>query len=160
MSVEMRTDYEEKKPVTAKQLQPDWKNPPTIEKLNDDIKNAEGDFNDHINDVKKWLDLRDSRLKIKIPKGKSRVSPKVIRKQAEWRYSSLEEPLLASEDMYDVEPMTYADKAGSVDHCMVLNKQFSYDIDRVDFINDYIRTDVDEGMVVVRVGWKYKEDYI
>ena len=156
-SVEMNPHPEEVKP---KSLQPDWKNAPTVNDLNKDIQNAEPDFHTHVSDVRKYLDLRDGKLKVKIPKGKSRVSPKVIRKQNEWRYASLSEPFLSSDDMYDVDPATYNDKLDSVDHAKVLNKQFRNDIDREDFIDQYIRTAVDEGLVFVRVGWRYEETTI
>ncbi len=144
--------------IKVKPLQPDWKNAPTVKKLEEDIENSEGDFNTHIGQVKKWLNLRDGKLKIKIGKGKSTVSPKLVRKQAEWRYSSIEEPLLASDEMYDVDPATYNDKMESVDHAKILNKQFNIDIDRINFINSYVRTVVDEGLVFVRTGWEFREE--
>jgi len=149
--------YEELYKPKAKSLQPDWKNAPTVEKLNNDIRNAEPDFGEHCNKVQHYLDLRDGLLKVKPDKGRSKVSPKLIRKQAEWRYSSLSEPFLASPDMYDIDPATYNDKMDAVDHAKVINKQFREDIDRTEFIDEYIRTVVDEGLVFVRVGWEYEE---
>ena len=146
--------------IKQKKLKPEWRNAPTVELLNKDIRNAEPDFNEHVNDVKKYLDLRDGRLKIKPPKGKSKVSPKVIRKMNEWRYSSLSEPFLANDDLFDVDPATYNDKLDAVENAKILNKQFRSDIDRERFIDEYIRAAVDEGLVFVRVGWEYEEETI
>ncbi len=150
-------EYEELYKPKAKKLKPDWKNAPTIEKLNEDIRNSEPDFGEHCSNVIKWLELRDGVLKEKPGKGRSKVSPKLIRKMSEWRYSSLSEPFLASGDMFDVDPATYNDKLESVEHAKILNKQFREDINRTEFIDEYVRTAVDEGLVFVRVGWEYEE---
>lgn len=141
-------------------LQPDWKNAPTVRQLKGDVDEATPDFNTHISNVSKWLDLRDGRLKIKIPKGQSKMAPKLIRKQNEWRYSSLSEPLLSSVDMFDVKPQTHTDVDSARDNAIILNKQFQVDIDRVGFVDEYVRTAVDEGTVFVRVGWEFEEDEV
>ena len=40
---------------------------------------------------------------------------------------------------------------------MVLNYQFSNQIDKVNFIDTYVRTAVNEGTVIARVCWEYEE---
>lgn len=144
--------------VRQKQLQPSWPNAPTVSKLKQDVSDAEPEFDLHVSNVKHWIDLRDGKLKVKPAKGRSKVQPKLIRKQNEWRYSSLSEALLSSEDMYDVRPMTYADVDAARDNAIILNKQFNKDIDRVEFIDAYVRTAVDEGTVFVRIGWEFEEE--
>ncbi|RLF06887.1 MAG: hypothetical protein DRJ64_04055, partial [Thermoprotei archaeon] len=110
--------------------------------------------------VDKYLAIRDGKLKAKIQKGRSKFQPKLVRKQNEWRYASLTEALLASEDMYDVEPSTHADTTSARDNAIIINKQFEVDIDRVGFIDKYVRTAVDEGTVIVRTGWEFEEEII
>jgi len=158
---ENRVEYDEEtgyvKPVS---LQPDWKNAPTVAKLKNDVRDAEPTFNAHVRNVNHWLGVREGRLKVKIPKGRSRFQPKLVRKQNEWRYSSLTEALLASEDMYDVEPQTHKDSVSARDNAIIINKQFEVDIDRVEFIDKYVRTAVDEGVVIVRTGWEFEEEII
>ncbi len=151
---------EEIEAVKAVPLQPEWVNSPTVVKLQRDVNDAEPDFQDHVSDVKKWISLRDGNLKIKIPEGQSRISPKVIRKQNEWRYASLSEPLLSSEDMFDVEPATHEDVESAKANELVLNKQFNKDINRVEFIDELVRTAVDEGTAFVRVGWDFQEEEV
>ena len=153
-SVEYEEESEHKKPISLQ----DWKNSPTVEELSEDIRNSQSDFDIHTTNVRKYLNLRDAKVKVKIPKGRSVFQPKLVRKQAEWRYSSLESPFLSSKDLFDVEPETYNDKQDAVDNAKVLNKQFNKDMDRIEFIGKYIRTAVDEGLVVVRTGWEYKEE--
>jgi len=41
---------------------------------------------------------------------------------------------------------------------LVLNNQFNTKIQKIKFIDDYIRTAVDEGTVIVRVGWDLEEE--
>ena len=145
---------EEKK---AKRLT-DWEIEPSIDDLNSDIRDAQSDFDTHVQDVEKWLNARDATLKVEIPKGQSRMAPKVIRKQNEWRYSSLSEPFLSSKDMFDVEPQTADDVDSATNNALIINKQFDKDINRVEFIDKYVRTAVDEGTAIVRVGWDYVEE--
>ncbi len=151
---------EEIQAVKAVPLQPDWVNSPTVTKLQRDVNDAEPDFQEHVSDVKSWISLRDGNLKIKIPEGQSRISPKVIRKQNEWRYASLSEPLLSSEDMFDVEPATHEDVASARANELVLNKQFNKDINRTEFVDEFVRTCVDEGTAFVRVGWDFEEEEV
>jgi len=146
--------------IKPKPLQPEWKNAPTVAKLKNDVRDAEPAFNTHTANVREYLALRDGRLKVKIPKGQSTVQPKLIRKQNEWRYASLTEALLASKDMYDVNPSTHADTNSARDNAIVINKQFEVDIDRVEFIDKYVRTAVDEGVVIVRTGWEFEEEIV
>ena len=68
-------EYEELYKPKAKKLKPDWKNAPTIEKLNEDIRNSEPDFGEHCSNVIKWLELRDGVLKEK--PGKQSMKPGV-----------------------------------------------------------------------------------
>ena len=42
-------------------------------------------------------------------KGRSSVQPKLIRRQAEWRYSALTEPFLGTNKLYKVSPLTFED---------------------------------------------------
>ena len=153
-------EYDEAGQIKPKNLQPDWKNAPTVQKLKNDVRDAEPEFNDHVKNVRHWLDLRDGILKIKPAKGRSKVQPRLIRKQNEWRYSSLSEPLLSSEDMFDINPSTYADTDAARDNAIIINKQFNKDIDRVEFVDKYVRTAVDEGVVFVRVGWEYDDEVV
>ena len=154
----VEVEYDDNGIMKPKELQPEWENPPTVAKLRNDVRDATPDFNEHTSKVEHWLRLRDGELKIKPAKGRSRVQPKLIRKQNEWRYSSLSESLLASEDQYDVKPMTHEDTDAARDNAIILNKQFNKDIDRVEFIDEYVRTAVDEGTVIVRVGWEFEEE--
>ena len=154
----VEVEYDDNGMVVPKNLQPEWKNPPTVAKLKQEIRDAEPEFNAHVGNVKGWLRIRDGKLKKKTAKGRSEFQPKLVRKQNEWRYSSLSESLLASEDMFDVKPMTHMDTESARDNAIILNKQFNKDIDRVDFIDKYVRTAVDEGVVFLRTGWEFEEE--
>ncbi|MBD3795381.1 MAG: chromosome partitioning protein ParB [Epsilonproteobacteria bacterium] len=135
-----------------------WKNPPTVADLENDLISAEPSHSEHVAKVEKWLDNLAAKLKVNPPKGRSRVQPKLIRTQAEWRYSALEEPFLSSRDIFEVSPRTYEDVSSAQDNQLVLNYQWNTKIDKVAFINEYIRTAVDEGTVIVQVGWEYEEE--
>lgn len=134
-----------------------WVNEPSVTDLNNDLLAAETTHKAHVTNTEKWLQKLAGQLSIKIPEGRSKVQPKLIRKQAEWRYSSLEEPFLSAQDLFDIDPRTYEDYDAAEENQILLNYQFNTKIDKVSFINEYVRTAVDEGTVFVQVGWKYEK---
>lgn len=131
----------------------DWENPPTVRDLRNDLREAQGFHDDHVQKVNKWLDYLRGKVNFPIREGRSKVVPKLIRKQNEWRYTSLEEPFLSSNDMFKVNPVTHLDVEAAEQNEKVLNKQFRVDIDRVAFINRYIRTAVNTGTAIIKVNW-------
>lgn len=136
----------------------DWKNPPSVADLENDLTSAESSHAEHVAKVEKWLANLASELKITVPKGRSRIQPKLIRTQAEWRYAALEEPFLSSKDIFEVSPRTFEDGAGADDNREVINYQWNTKIDKVAFINEYVRSAVDEGTTIVQVGWDFEEE--
>lgn len=132
----------------------DWQNPPTIKDLKKDLSEALPSHNTHVDKVNGWISALRGELKIKIQEGRSKVQPKLIRKQNEWRYSALEEPFLSTDDMFVVNPVTHLDVDAARQNMLVLNKQFRVDIPKVQFINKYIRTAVNTGTVIVKLNWE------
>ena len=135
----------------------DWANPPDVESLKHDLTSAEPSHAEHTKTVEDYLDNLAGKLNIKIPKGRSKVQPKLIRTQAEWRYSALEEPFLSTKDMFDISPRTYEDVDAAEENTIYLNYQWNTKIDKTSFINEYVRTATDEGTVMVQVGWEFEE---
>lgn len=133
----------------------DWANEPTVIKLKTDIDAAKPAHDAHIAKVNSWNDLRDVKGKeapVKIA-GRSSVQPKLIRRQAEWKYPALAEPFLSTPKLVDVKPATFEDKDAALQNEIVINHQFRNQINRVKFIDDYVRATVDEGSSLVQVGW-------
>ena len=136
-----------------------WSKEPTILDLKQDLADSQSDHSAHVAQVDIWLDNLNVTGNAALPKvkNKSNIVPKVIRKQAEWRYASLSEPFLSTEDLFNVAPVTFEDKAAAEQNALVLNYQFNHKIQKVTFIDEFIRTAVDEGTVVLRVGWDFEE---
>jgi len=159
INVDVETDkIVQNNPVNP--IQPEWVNPPTIKNLKQDYTDARSDHDNHVADVDRWLDNLNVKGKAQPKKinGRSSIQPKLIRKQAEWRYSSLSEPFLSNDNLFNTTPVTFEDKQAAVQNGLVLNNQFNTKIEKVRFINDYIRTAVDEGTVICRVGWNFQEE--
>lgn len=142
-----------------KNLNITWKNPPKIEDLKRDIQEATSSYNAQRTKVDNWLKLINPEP-LEPSLTRSRIQPKVIRKFNEWRYPSLEEPFMSTEDMFTINPVTYLDEASAKQHEKILNKQFRYDINKTKFINRYIRTAVDTGTVIVKLNWITEEAII
>lgn len=138
---------------------PKWKKIPTLGDMKQNYIDAKPSRDEYVRKINAWMDNFHIRgaAKIKPAKGFSGVQPKLIRKQAEWRYAPLSEPFLSTPDLFTASPVSFEDKEGAMQHQLLLNNQFSTVINRVNFIDEYVRTAVDEGTVVVRVGWDYEE---
>ena len=152
-------DIELKMPSEVKKLT-EWANEPSVLDLKQDYSDAKNEADAHVSDVNRWLDNLHVRGASKPSKGdgsRSALQPKLIRKQAEWRYAALSEPFLSTSDVFNVSPVTYEDKQSAQQNQLVLNNQFNTKIDKTKFIDEYVRTAVDEGTVIVRVGWDYEE---
>ena len=137
-----------------------WKNSPKLSDLKQDFQDAKPIHDAHVAQVQEWLDNHHVRGKAKPKAGDNRsaVQPKLIRKQAEWRYPALTDPFLSTEDLFNVRPVTWEDRAAAQQNELVLNYQFNTHVNKVSFIDEYVRTCVDEGSVIVRTGWEYEEE--
>lgn len=147
-------------PTESNQSLTNWKNPPKLGDLKKDLLDAKPAHDTQKALVKTWLDNLnvEGNAKVKTAKGNSSIVPKLIRKQAEWRYPALSDPFLSTDDVFNVYPVSWEDKKAATQNQMLLNHQFNNKIDKVQFIDDYVRTAVDEGTVIVRVGWEFEEE--
>lgn len=134
----------------------DWQNAPSLQHLKRDFESARNNHAQHIGKILHWNNLRDIKGNQKIAKikGRSTIQPKLIRRQAEWRYSALTEPFLGTQKIFKVDPATWADTASATQNELVLNWQFQTKLNRVKFIDNLVRACVDDGTVIVKIGWK------
>jgi len=142
-------------PVAYGKKLTDWANEPTVEVLRADLEAAKTVQTSQVSRIKHWRDLLEVTGTAKPPKvkGRSAMQPKLIRKQAEWRYAALSEPFLSSNKLFEVKPVSYEDTNAARQNELVLNWQFRTKLNRVHFIDQYIRACVDDGTVIVRLGW-------
>lgn len=138
----------------------DWKNPPTLANLKQDLADAKPAHDAQVAKITGWLkNLADGgAAPAGTPDTNSKIAPKLIRKQAEWRYPALSEPFLSSPDVFNVNPVSWEDRAAAQQNQLVLNHQFNTKINKVSFIDEFVRTAVDEGTVIVRLGWDFEEE--
>jgi len=133
----------------------DWANEPTLLDLKADFDNSKTAHDSQMLKIQKWNDLLHVTGTEKIPKvkGKSSVQPKLVRRQAEWRYSALSEPFLGTNKLFKVTPATFEDARAAEQNELVLNYQFRTKLNRVKFIDDFVRSNVDEGTAILQTGW-------
>lgn len=137
-------------------LQPDWPKEPDLRDLKLDLENARHAHSAQIAKIDRWNELVSvsGRQKPQVGKGRSAVAPKLIRRQAEWRYSALSEPFLGSNKICKVEPTTFEDMEGAKQAERLVNWQFRTKMNRVKLIDQFTRIVVDEGTAILRLGWK------
>jgi hypothetical protein len=134
----------------------DWKKEPRLFDLKSDLEAAKQVQGSQIAKINRWNDLRDVKgsARPKAIKGRSRVQPKMIRRQNEWRYSALTEPFLSRPDIFECQPATFEDGESAKQNQLVLNHQVRTKFNWVKFIDDYVRSTVDEGTSIIQTGWK------
>ena len=140
----------EVKNTIEKELQPTWKNAPTALKLRADLKEAQSDHTMHTSQVDRWLDALnvEGSSAVKSGQGKSSITPKLIRKHAEWRYASLSEPLHTASTLFTTTPVSAEDAPIAEQDGAILNHQFENEIDKTALIDEAVRAGVDEGTIV------------
>lgn len=155
------TNFEQPPELTRDALV-DWANPPKLTDLKQDLLDGRPIQSAQVAKISGWLDNLNvtGKAKVNAPDGNSKIVPKLIRKQAEWRYAALSEPFLSTDGVFKVSPITWEDKKAAQQNQLVLNNQFNTKIDKVAFIDEYVRTAVDEGTVIVRVGWEFLEEEV
>jgi hypothetical protein len=149
-----QTSEEEVVPLT------EWKNAPSVTDLKQNLTDSQSSHDTQKSKVGVWLDNLNvtGAAKPNTPKGSSKIQPKLIRKQAEWRYAALSEPFLSTRDIFNVSPITWEDKRGAEQNELLLNNQMNTKINKVRFIDEYVRGAVNEGTAIVRVGWDFQEE--
>lgn len=139
-----------------------WENEPTITDFKNDLEAAQPYHDAQQVKIDHWSNLLNVTGAARPPKikGRSSVQPKLIRKQAEWRYPALSEPFLSADKPFHINPVTFEDKEAAEQNQVVLNWQFKTKIDRVKLIDDFVRSTVDEGTSIARVGWFRKTQLV
>lgn len=137
-----------------------WKKEPTVRDLKQDYTDSLQVHQKQVKKIEAWLDMMNitGSAKIKVPAGNSSVQPRLIKKQAEWRYAALSEPFLSSPKIFDVAPVTWEDRDASKQNDLVLNNQFNTKLDKQKLVDDLVRAAVDEGTVILKTGWVYKDE--
>ena len=141
-------------PVVESKLT-NWPNEPTLQNLKADLDAAKPYHDQQVENIRRWNEMMNVRgaYKPRKQKGRSSVQPKLIRRQAEWRYSALTEPFLGTEKLFSVQAATASDVKSAEQNELVINWQMRTQLNRVKFIDDYVRSAVDDGSVFVKIGW-------
>lgn len=132
-----------------------WKHEPDLRELKKTVEDARPYQQLQIQKISRWLDNLNitGQAKLKPQAGRSKIQPKLIRKQAEWRYSALSEPFLSSDKLFKVDPVSWDDRAAAQQNELVLNWQFRTKLNPIMLIDQMVRTCTDEGTVILRTGW-------
>ena len=156
--IDIGHDNDDEKTKVEK-LMPNWKNEPTVDDLLNDFTEATYSHNEF---KEKLLERRlnfEGGKPIEAPKGRSRYRPKVIRKNAEWKYPAIEDPFLSTTDMYKINPRTWEDEEAAKQNELILNYQWNTKVNKVKLVNDISRSVVNDGTVIVKVGWNAEYGY-
>ena len=134
----------------------DWPIEPKLADLKADLQTTFAYHAEKMRQIKRWNDIKEAKRTDlnDYNKTRSTVEPKLVKKQLGWRYAALSEPFLSSKKIFDVVPRTFEDSLSASQNEIVLNWQFDTIIDKVSFIDDFVRAVVDDGTGILKLGWK------
>lgn len=155
-------DIELNKPTEETTKLTNWKKEPSIADLKTDLTETQTSYSTQCAKIEKWLDALYMRGTAKpvTAEGKSKIAPRLVRTQAEWRYAALSEVFLSSTDLFNVNPLTWEDVKSAKQNELILNSQFDTKIDKVAFIDKMIRACVNEGTAILRTSWVHKTEWV
>jgi len=132
-----------------------WAKEPVLQDLKNDLQVAKQSHDAQMTKIAAWQALMNVTGKEKpaARKGRSQVQPKLVRRQAEWRYSALTEPFVSSDKLFKISPVSAEDTKSARQNEIMINYQFRTKINKIKFVDDLVRSDVDEGTAIVRTGW-------
>lgn len=150
------------KPTSEREKLTNWQAEPELKQLKAEFLACESTHSALVTNIDKWNRLHAAELPAEMAKDKTRsqAQPKLVRRQAEWRYAALSEPMLSSPRLFTIKPTTGEDQEAAKQNERLINHQFYRNMNRVGFIDSYVRSAVDEGTVVVRLGWDREEKKI
>lgn len=89
--------------------------------------------------------------------GKSKIVPKVAKRQSEWAHATIKDPFVSTSDMIKCSPITFEDVTAARQSELLLNYQFCREFDRYNFFTKAIKVlDVD-ATLFVQTGWDYED---
>lgn len=134
-----------------------WKNEPKLTDLKADFDAVKGSRSSFLGKLDRWNHLYDAPKHGSDNSKTSRVNPKLIRKQVEWRAPALSEPFLSTTNLYDVKPLSHEDVPRAKQNALILNRQFNTQLNKTKLVDSVIRRAAKDGTVIGRTGWKFKE---
>lgn len=155
----MDKDKDVVKDIPVKKTLTKWSNEPTVQDLKVDYTRAKSFHSEQISKIDYWDDLLniENSAKPRRIEGRSIVQPKIIRKQAEWRYCALSEPFLATDSVFTIQPKTWLDVEAAKQNELVLNYQFNSQLNKVNIVDNLVRGLVNDGTAIARISWDYEE---
>lgn len=144
-------------PAQAEKLT-SWSKEPSLQALKGDLEAGKPAHDALMNEIRDWNDLMKASGKHRAPKvkGRSQVQPKLVRRQAEWRYAPLSEPFLSSSKLFKLTPVTWEDEQAARQNELVLNYQFRTQMNKVKLVDDFVHSTVDDGTCIAQLGWERK----
>jgi hypothetical protein len=132
-----------------------WKKEPELPQLKAEFLACQATHGTLVANIENWASLYKGDLPadMKADKTRSKAQPKLVRRQAEWRYSALSEPMLSSYRLFTIKPATGEDEAAAKQNERLINHQLNRNMNRVSFVDNFVRAAVDEGTAVIRLGW-------
>ena len=93
-------------------------------------------------------------------KGKSRIVPKVAKRQSDWLHASIKEAFVSTPDIMKASPITASDVTTAKKNEILLNYQFCRQFNRYNFITKALKVLDAEATCIVQTGWVYEEEKI
>ena len=148
------TDYKIKKVYNdSPSLIVDWKNIPSIDVLQEEIKNGEQALDEQLTKIQEWHSYRDGEINFQVSPSKSSFVYRLVKKQATWQYPNLESAFLKDDKLFLLSDSMPMNRKTLFQFQDLLNYQFTKENNIIDFINRFIRKTIDDGTCIIKLSW-------
>lgn len=142
----------------------DWTNEPKLKDLVSDFTDSKPHNEARFKNVEKWLETLKGESPVPVTKNtnrgskpRSRVQPKLVRKNNEWRYAALSEPFNNTPELFRIIPITHDDNIASSQNELLLNYQVRTFMGLAHLVDRTVREFVDTGTVILKASWQYQD---
>jgi hypothetical protein len=122
-----------------------------------DIASVHGLYTDYVDQVQQYKRAVSADYKVNSGEGKSKVTPKAIKKLHNYAYSTLSEGLLSDYDIVAASPNGHTDLVESQAQSLLLNYQLNEEMDFDAVVDKAARYFEDYGSFYLKLSWNYKE---
>jgi len=140
-----------------KKSTPNWEEKLPLKDILSNISSVHTLYTNYVDTIKSYQVAMDADYVIGSGEGKSKVTPKAIKKLHNYAYSTLSEGLLSDYDIIMASPNGHTDLAESQAQQLLLNHQLNEEMDFESVVDKAARYFEDYGSFYLKLSWNYKE---
>ncbi len=143
--------------MSKKNKKTNWEERLPLRDIVDNIASVHSLYTDYVDSVESYKDAVEAKYSIASGPGKSKVTPKAIKKLHNYAYAALSEGLVSDYDVVTTRPNGHNDNDTAHMQKLLLNYQLNEEMDFEAVVDKAARYFEDFGSFYLKLSWNYKE---